>query len=695
MKKKIKKQKVYYFKRWTRKKYASFNSIRKVIIISVISLNCSFVFNISTVFSQTENDSIQKIIELNEVEISLESTTQSIQKSLLKSIVTKNETKHVPAQSINELLDYLPGLDIRQRGSFGTQADISFRGGSFDQTIVLLNGINITDPQTGHYTMNIPVNINIIKQIEIFRSTSAFLYGVAPFSGAIHIITQPDTINQIGFHVFTGMHGLIGGEIYANFQTRKFKHLLSFDYNRSDGYKKNADFNLLNTFYQGVAAFRKGKLDIQMGFNDKAYGANSFYSLKYPNQFEHTQTWISSIQWQSKGIVKWKPSLYYRYHFDCFELFRNQDKQKNNYHNSQVGGFNLQTWFSSRIGKTTLGSDLRIEDIVSTSLGDILLNQKAIRNEKLNYTHGKTRYIVSLSLTQGFVYKNFISNISLLLPYYVESNLWNILPAADVSYNVFFKEKKYNNIDLWVVASAAKTLRMPTFTDLYYHTGDILGNKNLKPEQAYTVELGVECEIAKQGKSPYFVFKTDVFGRWTMDMIDYSKQEEDSVWRAVNHANIFFTGIETSLNIYPENLRGENVFVKTISLDYSYLYSNKKTDNYLSRYVLDHLTHKLSLTFNHSIYKTWGLQYVLSYNQRKGAYISYKNTIAGELISYKPYTLLDIRMYYYIKDFYVYIEASNVLNVTYYDIGGLDQAGIWVKGGIKYQINIPKKKSRN
>ena len=693
MKKDIRRQKVNYFKRWTRKKYASFNSIHKIVIISAISLNCSFVFKSQNVYSQVKSDSIQKVIELNEVGIisPAEVQTQELQKTLLQSVITKKEIEHAPVQSINQLLDQLPSLDIRQRGSFGTQADISFRGGNFDQTIFLLNGINITDPQTGHYTMNLPVSIDIIKRIEVFKNTSAFLFGTAPFSGAINVITQPDSVNKINLHFFAGMYGLLGGAIDIHLHTGKFKHLLSFDYSRSDGYRKNTDFDLLNTFYQGIGSFRKGKLEIQIGFNDKNYGANSFYSLKFPNQFEHTQTFISSIQWQSKGIVKWTPSLYYRYNFDCFELIRNQDKTKNNYHNNQVAGINVQTSFTSKIGKTSFSADVRVEDIVSTSLGEKLAQPKPVHNEEITYKYQKTRSIGGLSAAQRFIYKHFVANVSFLGQYYMDNKLFCFLPAVDFSYHFPIKDRKDNNVDLQIIASAAKTLRMPTFTDLYYHTGDIQGNKDLKPEKAYTVETGMELELAKKGQLSYFRFKTDVFCRWGIDMIDYVKENGDSLWRAVNHTDIFFTGIESSMEFFPENLKGKNTFIKFIKLNYMYLYSNKKNDDFLSRYVLDHLTHKITFTFSHSIYKTWGMQYIVSYNLRKGEYMCYTNSIKGELTPYPPYTLLDLRMYYSMKNIYLYIEATNVLNVTYYDIGGLDQAGIWFKGGIKYKINLQRK----
>jgi len=694
MKKEIRKQQKCYFKRWTRKRYAAFNSLKKTITISAISLSCSFIFKPFQSFAQVEQDSIEKTIHLDEVGITAEDViqTQSIQQALLQTSITKKEIEHAPLQSLNELLDHLPGLDIRQRGAYGTQADISFRGGNFDQTLVLLNGINITDPQTGHYTLNIPVFGDIIHRIEVFKNTSAFLFGTSPFSGVINFITRPDSVNTLNFHLSGGMYGLWGGNAHLHLHTGKFSHLLAFDYSHSDGYRENTDFSILNAYYQTIGDFKKGQLAFQTGFNDKAYGANGFYSLRFPHQFEHTQTLISSIQWQTKGSVKWIPSIYYRYNFDRFELERGGNK--NNYHNNQSGGINIRNSFSTRLGKTSFSADYRMEDIVSSSLGELLANPIPSRIKDVDFTHRKTRHITGLSAAQGYVGEKIILNLSLLGQYYFGNNAFYLLPATDILYRFRSIKKKKNYIDIDVFASAAKTMRMPTFTDLYYRAGDIMGNEHLKPEQAYTIESGFEMKLSRNHATAYVSWKTAVFCRWGIDMIDYIKKEEDSLWRSVNHTNVFFAGVESSFEFLPEYYFGKPILIQSIRLNYMYLYSDKQSKGYLSRYVLDHVKHKITLSLSHMIYKNWGMHYVVSYNVRKGEYISYENIKTGELKTYSPYTLLDIRMYYSFKNLYFYLEASNVLNVKYYDLGGLDQAGIWVKGGIKYKITFRKQESR-
>lgn len=66
------------------------------------------------------------------------------------------------AQSVEELLETSAGIDIRSRGPLGVQSDVSIRGAGFEQTLVLIDGVKISDPQTAHHNMNLPVGLDNI-----------------------------------------------------------------------------------------------------------------------------------------------------------------------------------------------------------------------------------------------------------------------------------------------------------------------------------------------------------------------------------------------------------------------------------------------------------------------------------------------------------------------------------------------------
>ena len=687
MKKRKQIQNVSYFKRWTRTKYAIFRSLTKQISISTIALACSFLSKPVDGVAQNSTDSLSKT--LKEVQISAEEPPEMlIDNALLQVTFTKTEIERVPAQALSELLEQLQGIDIRQRGPLGTQADISYRGGNFDQTMVLLNGINFTDPQTGHYTLNLPITPGIINKIELYNNTTAFLFGASPFSGLLNIVVRPEETNSVSFYLTGGMYGFLNTGASLNFRTGKVSQQLSVDYVKSNGYIHNTDFGMTNVYYQLSGKFKSGNLEFQAGCQDKHYGANGFYSLRFLDQYEYLKTFLSSLAWKHNGKVEWSPSIYYRTNIDRFELIKGQDPKKNNYHKNQVIGANFVTAFRTIAGKTSFSADMRIEDVVSTSLGEVLRKPIHTKEDSVDYTHRLTRANIGLSASQHYTCKGWSANLTFLLQYFtaIKEKVY-FLPAADIAYHFKKHQVGKNYLDENIYLSGAGGIRTPTFTDLYYQTGDIRGNKNLLPEKAYTLEIGFDFQMSKTMAAPsFFRANVAVFNRWGLDMIDYVKLDNEQIWNTVNHTSVLFTGLEISSEYKPQIHFNPDFFISSIAFQYSYLYSNKESKGYQSRYVLDHLTHRLSFCLSHRIIKNLGIDYAFSYNKRKGEYTSYKEEMAGKLATYPAYYLLDIRLHYTYKMLNFYVEASNVLNQHYFDLGDLEQPGIWVRGGIKCNI---------
>ncbi len=678
------------FKRWTRQKFSVFNSLHKIINICFISLRCSFIALPFFVNAQS-NDTIMLNRELKEININSDIPLHALSLPLvsLQSVASKKDIEQAPVQSLNEFLDGLLSFDMRQRGVYGTQADISYRGGNFDQTLVFVNGINFSDPQTGHYSMNLPINLDIIKSIEIYKNTSAFLFGASPFSGLIHITTKPDSIGSLNFHLMTGMYGLFKTSTSFHFQTKNIHHLISWEYNHSDGYIHNTDFTIVQGFYQANSRFKKGNLEFQMGYVQKKYGANGFYSLKYPEQYENTQTFISSLTFVNKSFVKIIPSMYYRNNKDCFQLVKGEIPGKNNYHFNHTFGINLLNYFTTKLGKTSFNADFRLENIISTSIGDTLIQPIATHLENIYYTRGVSRTHLGFSASQLYTLSNFTGNLSfLMLHFSTRKNNYYFLPAIHLSYQCKIKKHTNQSIKQNFYTAASASVRNPTFTELYYKSVDIQGNKDLLPEKAYTLEGGYNFQLIYINHSdPYFHFTANMFYRKGMDMIDFIKQKNEEIWHCINHTSISFIGIESAIKLFPQCIN-EKFFIESATLSYTYIYSDKQEDEtYISRYVLDHLENNLKIELIHSIYKELKIGYNVSYNKRKGQYISYINNTKGVYTSFPDYFLLDIRLSYQFRTLMLYVEASNILNQRYYDFGDLVQPGIWIKGGFTCKIN--------
>ncbi|MGL5960143.1 MAG: TonB-dependent receptor, partial [Bacteroidales bacterium] len=323
------------FRRFSRKSYAVFCSLNKEVSIGRLSVdicNCSLkvlrkVCTVLVVLAGSIQISAQDSLThtlLDEVLILGQQNALISEQLRIISSISRQEIASLPAQDLNELLNFLPGIDVRQRGAGGTQADLSLRGGTFDQVLVLLNGINITDVQTGHYSLDIPILLSQIDRIEILQGSSMSLFGLSAFSGAINIVTGQSKDNELLTSIVGGSYGLFTPSIKGNFSKDKWSFMGALSHSSSNGHIHNTDFNNNNLFLQTNYKDKEiGKFDIQVGFQTKDYGANAFYSSTYPEQFEAVKTLIASTQWE-KLIKRFSlnASIFYRRHHDRYELFR-------------------------------------------------------------------------------------------------------------------------------------------------------------------------------------------------------------------------------------------------------------------------------------------------------------------------------------------------------------------------------------
>jgi vitamin B12 transporter len=287
MKSKIKssfKQTIFVFKKWNGKGYAVFNSLSKIVKITTLSLSYSIVLLPLQVLSQADT-TITKNLDLEEVIISAQ-RAPIIYSQLSRHVTTINEDEIqlMPVSSLDEILENFSGIDVRQRGANGIQSDISIRGGSFDQNLILLNGVNISDPQTGHHSLNLPIDLNSIERIEILEGPGSRVFGPNAFSGAINIITNQSDKNYTKAGFTAGDFGLFSGNLVSSIKLKKTKQFISFSKSRSNGYIKNTDYEQNNIFYNLNYGSDIGKIDFQIGYTDKEFGANSFYTPQYPDR---------------------------------------------------------------------------------------------------------------------------------------------------------------------------------------------------------------------------------------------------------------------------------------------------------------------------------------------------------------------------------------------------------------------------
>jgi iron complex outermembrane receptor protein len=610
--------------------------------------------------------------DLDEIEVTAQKAPVAFsQVARIVSVISREEIEAAPVQSINELLEYALSVDVRQRGPLGAQADISVRGGSFDQTLILLNGINISDPQTGHHSLNLPVSLKNIQRIEILEGPAARVFGPNAFSGVVNIITSVGDQTNLKVDLAVGQHKLSDLNVSGNISSGDWSHFAAINHISTEGYTDNTDLKNLNLFYQTKANLKPGTLDFQIGKTDKNFGANSFYSATYPNQFEETKTTFASVRFQTGEKLHVTPSLYWRRHQDRFELFRENPAswyKGHNYHLTNVFGSKLDAWISSKYGKTAFGAEIRSENIWSNVLGNALTTPVKVPGESGQFfTKSYSRTTLSYFAEHSLYFNNLVISAGAMSNWISDLGFgWNIYPGADISYEFVKHYKLYGSVN--------STLRMPTFTDLFYNGPTNIGNSGLKPEKSQTYEGGIKVT------SPEFNGHVGFYYRNGKDLIDWVREKDTDKWQTQNLTKISTTGIEFSGNLYPGKIRKSLDFFTKIGINYAYSHLEKGNNNVLSYYVLDNLKHKLDFQLEHRIWKKLGASWKVSFQDRNG--------MRTQTEPYKPFWMVNSRIMWKSNSTAIYANVSNLFDKTYFDLGTIEQPGRWISIGVSHQLNF-------
>lgn len=673
------------FRRYSNRSYAVFSTLKSPVSIGVMTVAMLASAPVSGISAQTteKNNEGEKLYELEEVEVTGSRVPLTVsQAARIVTVLDREAIAAAPVQSINDLLKYAAGVDVRQRGDMGVQTDISIRGGTFDQITILLNGINICDPQTGHNAADFPVELSEIERIEVLEGPAGRVYGTSSLVGAINIVTR--TAKDSGAEVFAdgGSYGYFKGGAMVSHVKNGLSNQVSGSYSRSDGFSRskagnlNADFKYARLFYQG--RYENDQVDVRWhaGFTNKDYGANTFYSTLSDEQFEHVRKYYTAVQAETKGdVYHFKPSVYWNRSDDRFEFYRGMpEKSPFNYHQTDVYGVSLNNYIQTFLGKTAFGAEFRNEGVRSTSLGEPLNSSVKVPGADADFTLGLNRTNLSFHLEHNIVLRHFTLSAGVIAVKNTGNEMnFRFYPGVDASYQ-FARDWK-------VYASYNTSLRMPTFTELYYSVGGHKADKYLKPEEMQAVEVGVKY------LRPGIRGTLSLYRYHGTDMIDWIKdisQGDDAPWQSVNHAVINTMGAEASVLVDIRELMQRDAFVRSVNVSYSYIDQDKETTpNLQSKYALEYLRHKFVAQANFRIWKLLEMNVSYRWQDRMGNYQK-----GNSMVPYEPYSLVDARFTWNAPQYKIYVEGNNLLNKTYYDHGNIPQPGIWVRAGASYRFKF-------
>ncbi len=555
-------------------------------------------------------------IKLKEVEVSSSRISLPFSKnSRTISILTQDDITKLAVTNLADLLQNVAGVDIRKRGVEGMQSDLYIRGGNFDQTLLLIDGVKMDDAQTGHHTMNGILSLQNIERIEIIKGPAARIYGQNAFTGAINIVTKSVTENKAIVNLNYGSYQNKKGEVSLTQRFNQGDVLASLSYQQSDGYRFNTDF-------KNSAAFLKSNFknySLITSYNERKFGANGFYaSPAYKDQYEETQTSLVALSsnYAERNVI-FKPKIYWRRNQDMYLFVRENPSYYRNLHISNKIGAETNAVFNSSVGKTGVGIDVSRIFLVSNNLGDhqrtsitgFIEHRFELLDEKLDITPG-----VAIGAYSDFDTKAF--------------------PGLDAGYRISEKVKVYGNMGY--------TYRVPTFTDLYYIGPTTKGNADLEAESALAEELGFKYTAAN------FQMDLALFSRKSDNLIDWTKDNEADKWEARNFSEVLAQGLETSIDY---QFKWSN-YQQKFNLGYSFIDDDIKDNNVqFTQYSINSIKHQLNLGISTKFCPIFSQHFSYRYVERTNG---------------QHYNVVDAKIGAILKNnMEIFIVANNIFNAEY------------------------------
>ncbi|MCU0427289.1 MAG: TonB-dependent receptor [Candidatus Kapabacteria bacterium] len=554
-------------------------------------------------------------------------------------VVQRIDIERSAARSVEEVLRNLAGVDVRQRGPLGVQADISIRGGTFEQTLIMIDGVKMLDPQTGHHAMNIPLTLDDIERIEVLKGPGSRQYGPNAFNGAINIITRRHTRSSARVQVMGGEFGLWEGSLAggapltlgegATLLTRA-----SFQHRRSAGYRPNTDFDI--TTASGGAQLLAGEkfsLDWSLNYVSKNFGGNGFYALSFPTQYEETRTLFANLTANMDVGIPIRLTAAWRRNNDYFILRRENPAFYQNFHTSNTLSVEAQTTLTSLLGKTALGSEYAADLLESTNLGNRQRTRLSI------FAEHQIKPVENLTLEIGAT------------ALWNSDWGWNLAPGADIGWQV--------SESLTLRGSVAQSFRIPSYTELFYNDRVTRSNPLVQPERAWTFEIGGRW---REGIAEV---QASVFRRDAVQLIDYVRQSTTALWQAQNLSAAVTNGADFHLTLTTRDMM---TILERITASYTYLDPNFSVEPGLqSRYVLEQLRHQAALVLDLRWFGLITNQWRFRYEQR--------------LNTNRDAAFVDVRLGWAGSGFELYAEATNLLNTEAFDFIGLPLPGRWLRAG--------------
>lgn len=586
-----------------------------------------------------------------------------------------------PVLSVDDLLRYVPGIEVQARGPMGAQSDFVIRGGTFQQVLVILDGNRINDPNTGHFTSYIPITPAEIDRIEIVKGGSSAIYGSDAVGGVVHIITKTfaaknkpaakEFYSQVVMGEFD-LSSINAGGFYNNGKTAIGGGILS---NNTSGQLQRGTRGYVHMNSASLSLNQQLGSDWQVGvrssYDNRKFGAQNFYTaLKMDTASEKVKTYWNSLRVAYK---KQNNSLSFDagYRATTDEFYFTPSSLPNQSRSRLFQGLGV---FEHRFSEQT---------IISTGAQ---YQTKTIRsNDRGNHSVDQAAAFVTLNQQ---ITPALLMNPALRVDWH-ELGGTELIPQLSLSYRLKALQLR---------ANGGKTIRYADFTEQYNNynkppyvrSGNRIGNPDLEAETSFSYEAGVDWFAAEGVKLSSTYFNRDYDKLIDYILTPYSEMPRQgnlmpngTFYLAKNIAQVTTKGVETDL-LYQKKFSNQHSLLTNVGLVWLDSESENNTSSlyvssharYLANFTIRYATPMFAISSN-GVYKQRSRQ-----EQKETASLIQANLTSS-------YFVMNLRGEVLLMDNLVSLfgQVDNVFDCQYSDLLGAPMPGRWIMGGIRISLN--------
>ncbi|QHJ13880.1 hypothetical protein FX988_04161 [Paraglaciecola mesophila] len=502
-----------------------------------------------------------------------------VEKITIEGAATANESPVGTFTTPISNLEYDPRVDLQSRNMAEAQADVTIRGGIFENTGFSVGSATLIDPQSGHYVAEIPIAPEMLSAPAILTGVDNSLYGTNSSVGSVAYQWRPiQTAGSVSVGVGNNdfnMQRIHNAASWALDDASQWKVGVEGEYSRSqsDGSIENGDHNFERASGRVQLLGDTSQTDVFFGYQEKFFGWPNLYTPFNVNETEDLQTRLLMVNHQQQYAQNsnFEVSAYYRKHNDHYVFSRENPDSFQAFHETKVKAI-------AASGRHELSDTLALNYAVQLSADEI--ESTSLENNFTSRDYYKVsmvpEYTVAFSDREQLTFRVGAA--------YDDTNRDDsqLSLISDIVWQKLNPDNSVHTVNL----SYSEATQVAGYTAIGGSTSSGLFRSNdaLQRETSKNLELGMSFDEA--------TWRVDsaVFYRWDNELTDWTYSFDSTSARVANPVDIETLGVEF---IAIARLDAVDLVTSYAFLDKSENYRDENID--ASFYALNYPPHRFTL----------------------------------------------------------------------------------------------------